>query len=362
MKLLSPLPAVVLLGALAVAACEQIPTELDQAPSSGETTVEKVTGQTPGSGIALSAGPPADVVLPPSAKPPPEVFSKIAFSSDRDGDFDIYTMGIGGSNPTKLTQNGTLDIDPAWSPDGTQIAFAHESTPGSGETHIAVVNADGSGLTVFDQRIGAFCKVLTPIGVEPAWSPDGKEIAFARLCSGDTDFDIFALTPDGSSERRVFRSGVLDTEPTWSPDGSRIAFTSTRSGIKELWVVDADGSNEIRLFRHLPVLRCADSMKDPAWSPDGTRIAFAFRKQPRDCDGDFDIYVLDADGSNLVQLTTSPAMDSEPAWSPDGTKIAFVSDRDGGDTDIWVMNADGSNLTNLTPGSNASDQSPSWQP
>lgn len=357
MRLHSSLHAIVLLGALALAACEQIPSELEPASWSGEMTVGNAARQAPGGAPPPDPGPPPGVDLPPDAKPPPEVFSKIAFASDRDGDFDIYTMGIGGGAPTRLTQNGTLDIDPAWSPDGTQIAFGHERTPGSGETHIAVMNADGSGLTVFDQPIGAFCKVFSLIGVEPAWSPDGSEIAFARLCTDDTDFDIFAMTPDGSSERRVFRSGVLDTEPTWSPDGSRIAFVSKRFGWRQLWVVDADGSNASTL--PLPSSRCVDAVADPGWSPDGTRIAFTFHRG-LDCGGD--IYLVDANGGNLVQLTTSTASDSEPAWSPDGTKIAFTSDRDGGDTDIWVMNADGSNLTNLTPRSNASDESPSWQP
>ncbi|MFQ5710756.1 MAG: TolB family protein, partial [Candidatus Geothermarchaeales archaeon] len=106
--------------------------------------------------------------------------------------------------------------------------------------------------------------------------------------------------------------------PAWSPDGRRIAFSSDRMESVDIWVVDADWGNLRRLTRD----RSTDSW--PTWSPDGSKIAFTSHRS-----GNYDIWVMDANGKNKVQLTTDPAWDMDPAWSPDGKKIAFTSDRSG---------------------------------
>ena len=147
--------------------------------------------------------------------------------------------------------------------------------------------------------------------------------------------------------RRLTTGG--GTSPSWSPDGRHIAFESDRDGNWEIYVMDSDGSNPRRLTNH------SDGDGAPSWSPDGRHIAFESRR-----DGNWEIYVMDSDGSNLRRLTDHSAWDESPSWSPDGRHIAFTSDRDG-TNDIYVVGSDGSNLRRLTDHS-AWDESPSWSP
>jgi Tol biopolymer transport system component len=135
-----------------------------------------------------------------------------------------------------------------------------------------------------------------------------------------------------------------DWAPAWSPDGKKIAFCSDRDGVPGIYVMNADGSNVVRLT--------SDDDWAPAWSPDGKKIAFS-----SGWDSDHPgIYVMNADGTNVVQLTSED--DREPAWSPDGKKIAFSSDRDGND-EIYVMDEDGTNVVRLTINT-ALDLLPDW--
>ena len=132
---------------------------------------------------------------------------------------------------------------------------------------------------------------------------------------------------------------------TWSPDGSKLAFDNNT----DIFIVDATGENLLQVTSSL-----ADEV-EPAWSPDGRRLAFASNGE-----GNWEIYIMNADGSNGVRLTNHPANDRQPTWSPDGTRLAFVSNRTG-DRDIYVMNLDGSEVTNLTRHP-ANDTQPVWSP
>ena len=152
---------------------------------------------------------------------------------------------------------------------------------------------------------------------------------------------------DGSNRTRLTDSPGMDMQPDWSPDGSKIAFVSIRSGTNEIYIMDADGSNQTRITAPTPPHDPQRSTywaqrETPVWSPDGSKIVFTSVRDGNQAD----IYVMDADGSNEVRITTNPGSDSNPTWSPDGSKIAFESDRDQ-ITAIYVMDADGSNETLL---------------
>jgi len=235
-----------------------------------------------------------------------DLVGKIAFTSDRAGVPGIFVMNADGSNVVPLTsEKGWF---PAWSPDGKKIAFCSDAG-------ISVMNANGSNVV----------PLTSDGGYGPAWSPDGKRIAF---CS---DGEIYLMNADGSNVVPLTSSTGYDEFPTWSPDGKKIAFEGGNGGDR-ICVMNADGSNVVQLT--------SDSGYCPAWSPDGKKIAFASWRNGGD-----EICVMNADGSDVVQLTSDSGF--EPAWSPDGKKIAFDSSWDG-NSEICVMNADGSNVVRLT--------------
>ena len=188
---------------------------------------------------------------------------------------------------------------PDWSPDGRQIAF--RSGP-YGADHIAVMNADGS-----DRRA-----LTPPTGTSfPAWSPDGLKLAFARTEIGKRD--IYVMNADGSDARAITQSAGRAQQlggVAWSPDGTRILFDTRWGGDWDLWVVNADGSGQRQLTRV-----GADTAR-AAWSPDGKRIAFhSTRDKPTGSQiMDYEIYVMDADGSNIRRLTFNKAFDAHPDW------------------------------------------------
>jgi len=253
---------------------------------------------------------------------------KIAYVSRPQTCEEISVMNGDGTGHVQLTSDTCYDERPAWSPDGTRIAFGHSywSSPGMDAMEIYVMHADGTErvrLTVND----AYDSL-------PAWSPDGTRIAFASRRDGNGE--IYVMNADGSRQTRLTFGTAEDLSPAWSPDGTRIAFASERDGNWEIYVMNADGSRQTRLTRNA----AADG--DPAWSPDGSRVAFASKRN-----GNSEIYVMRADGSRQVRLTTNTFDDTTPAWSPDGTRIAFTSCRPPF-IEIYVMNAVGTGERSLT--------------
>jgi Tol biopolymer transport system component len=203
------------------------------------------------------------------------------------------------------------EADPAWSPDGQAVAYSGTG----GDLGIPIVRADGA--------VGTLVYTGEPSST-PAWSPDGRRIAYAGP-SGITLVDV-----DGSNKTPLNADGG---DPAWSPDGSRIAFSSSRNGLPEIYVMDANGSHQTRLTANVsgdPIVYDVA----PDWSPDGTRIALT-----RFIGVSPTIVVMDADGSNSVSLGPGGG----PSWSPDGTMIAFSALNQ-----IYVMGADGSNRRRIT--------------
>ena len=272
---------------------------------------------------------------------------RIAFQSERPpGDLshaDIYTMDQDGSNVAGPVSNPSFDSsDPAFSPDGTKIAFSSFEFSGNPCCQsIAVMNADGSDrhLVVNGDT------TLSGINQEPSWSPDGTQLAFLVHLNGANQIAKVNADGTGFTPLTSFTSGD-QLYPAWSPDGSKIAYESNRSSAFKIYVMNADGTNDT-------LLTTPGGALDPAWSPDGSKIAFADFS-----DGGPEISVIDANGANPVQLTHDD-MDRQPAWSPDGAKLAFVSTRDG-NQEIYTMNADGSAPTRIT-NNPANDSWPSWQ-
>ena len=201
----------------------------------------------------------------------------------------------------------------------------------------------------------------------PAWSPDGRHIAFSRIVGAYPTFSyaIYVMGSDGSNPRNLTNhvTGRQDSAPAWSPDGRHIAFTSNRGmgGTSAIYVMGSDGSNPRRLTNH------ARDRKDtaPAWSPDGRHIAFS-RTVGDYPNFNYAIYVMDSDGSNPRRLTNHPGDDFGPTWSPDGRHIAFSREHHDAtnnnyNTDIFVMGSDGSNPRRLTNVPER-DRGPGWSP
>ena len=274
----------------------------------------------------------------------------------------IYVMNDDGSNQTPVTTYPyTASADPAWSPDGSKIAFGNQN----GE--IYVMKSDGSNLVNITNNVAE--------DRSPTWSPDGSKIAFVSRSPIDFHVQqISVMNADGTNQTRLtsYQTCPEDcVEPAWSPDGSKIAFGTTErledGGYPvrdDVCVMNADGSNLTNL---------TDSVHhdgSPTWSPNGTKIGFArYTSVPvDDLDGgdlnQWDIYVMNADGSNKTRLTNNSKQDFDPAWSPDGDKIAFASTRDGNPLDhpeIYVMNTDGSSQIRLTHNPDNSNFAASWQ-
>lgn len=272
----------------------------------------------------------------------------LVFVSDRDGEPDLFTLDPSTSTVTKLTtRSGAAELQPAWSPNGQRIAYVRRGGI-TGRADIWVMKASGRGRT----RVTS-----TPVPErDPSWSPDGSHLTYAARTGPGEPFRIFVANDDGSGSDQLTTQapGSADRSPVWSPDGSRIAFVSNRAGgFPELYLMFADGSGVVRLTTNSSI----DA--NPSWSPDGTRLVFE-----RCCDnGTSDLLTIDVATRAEVSLTSSSTQqDFDPVWAPDGTRIAFVSFEVGqGNLDIWVMNADGTAPVRLTQEAGP-DLAPHWQP
>ena len=368
---------------------------------------------------------------------------KIVYDSDQDGNFNIWMINTDGSGKLKITASSEAETKPIWSPDGSKIAYQNQKGIGLFDVKNNISqqlisqegatspswSKDGTELLYNDNAgniyskstyAGALTGVITyPIlnqklsglveikgtaldtnleGYKVEYSPNTTPYVWAEIGHSDIPkkdgiLAVWNTAPliDGqyvlkltawdkagnsiensliinsnndnwkltiSSLTQITSSDAWDIEPTWSPDGSKIAFSSNRSGNLsteasakvdyDIWVMNSDGTGLSNLTNN----PAYDGK--PKWSPDGTKIAFV-----SDRSGNLDIWTMNADGSNLKQLTDLTIIDTDPCWSPDGSKIAFSSNRSN-NFNIWTINSDGSGIPQKITSGEANDIEPSW--
>ena len=253
----------------------------------------------------------------------------VAFNSMRDGNAEIYTMDPDGGNQTRITEHPAADMDPAISPNGQEIVFT-SNRPGNND--IFVVDSQGGIPTNLTQNVAN--------DGWARWSPNGHQIVFHS--NRDGNFEIYVMDFDGASPTRLTNYGGIDQFPDWSPNGRQIVFRRDN----DIYVLDVPTGETARLTAAPPLNQMA------TWSPDGKHIVFMSTR-----DGYPSVFTMDADGSN--QANRTPKLEEEeavlwmsraPSWSRNGQEIYFTSFRPltQGDTDVFVMNADGSDVRRLT--------------
>ena len=259
---------------------------------------------------------------------------------------DLWVMDADGTNQTNLTNTpDTNEGQPAWSPDGTKIAFTgpgdlnEDRSGGLGDVY--VMDADGTNRTNLTD---------TPddLDYQPSWAPSGAQITFVREVRelpGQIIFeqpDIFVMDTDPATNDAINLTQTDESEydPAWSPDGAKIAFSGVRNSGWEIVTMDPDGQNEANLTGD----GFEGNDEAPDWSPDGTKVVFQKESQVGGCCEPWEIWAVNRDGSGGTNLTNHPSYDMGPSWSPDGSEITFTSTRartedDPSRADIYTMPA-----------------------
>jgi hypothetical protein len=282
----------------------------------------------------------------PTLPPPGPSEGKIAFVSDRDRRWgEIYVMDPDGSNVQRITYTspGWGGVSsPTWSPDGREIAFLY-----GGGAGICIMNTDGTNMQKM-QFASLTCGMYSL-----NWSPDGTKFAFVA-CDGIEGYNIYTANIDGSHLQKLTNDGNCWLELTWSPDG-RIAFASNRGPerIFKVYVMNADGTNQ-HILPNFP----SSTSSPPVWSPDGTKLAYV--------SGGDAIWIMNADGSGQIRLTNDTVWKNcyHPSWSPDGNKIVFETyeyNEESISSGIYVISTDGRGLSKLS-GNNDIPTDPAWSP
>src|SRR5215211_911219 len=258
---------------------------------------------------------------------------------------DIWVMDADGTNQTNLTNTpDTNEGQPAWSPDGTKIAFTgpgdlnEDGSGGLGDVY--VMDADGTNRTNLTD---------TPDFLEyrPSWAPSGAQLTFVREVPGEIiseQQDIFVMDANGENANNLTQTDANEDDPAWAPDGTKIAFSGVRNGGEEILTMDPDGQNEEILTGD-----GTDAFDEaPEWSPDSTKVVFQKQSQVGGCCEPWEIWGVNRDGSGDTNLTPNDLSEEDlrvtqhtgPSWSPDGSEITFTRTSpslEGGQSDIYAM-------------------------
>jgi TolB protein len=270
--------------------------------------------------------------------------TKIYFVSSRSGTKEIWEMDYDGQNEHAVTHLGTISISPRVSPDNSRIAFAS-------------LGRDGWAVRMYSLELGRM--VNFPAGTaggsnqSPAWSGDGTKVAFSSSRSGDPE--IYIADASGGDLRRVTNFRGPDVAPCWNPrTNAQIAWVSGRTGLPQIYTMDQDGANIQRMTDGGYAI-------SPSWAPNGQFLTFSWnRKYGPGAPGGQDIYVMDIASKRWLQLTHEAGSNDFPSWAPDGRHIVFER-AIGGHSQIWSMLADGTDQHQLTHTGNNFMPNWSWK-
>lgn len=276
--------------------------------------------------------------------PVPIPSGKLAFVTSKGFGFAGKICYIVGQHRTTTVAYKTRELE--WLPDGNRIIYSAN-------------DVEANGVFIYDLKQHISLPLLTnTAGAEdPSWSPDGRKIAYVKYSDGRKSSQVYTANVDGSNEKQLTAGQYYNWTPRWSPDGQKLVFETTRNdnptthrpgGYRDVYVMDSDGQNQINLttntFGH-----------HPAWSPDGKFIAYMAHG----------IMVMKADGSEKHNVSQGKTRDSEPVWSPDGQWIAFTRTAGNppaeGAMDIWIMKRNGTEQHQVTFNQGEfSSYSPAW--
>ncbi|MBI3622599.1 PD40 domain-containing protein [Candidatus Pacearchaeota archaeon] len=271
---------------------------------------------------------------------------KIAFTSVRGRDSDVYTINADGTNEKELTFSSSLwEGSPSWSPDGTKIAFGAFPSANANQHNIYVMDNDGNNKV---QLTNSEMSEDNPV-----FSLDGRQIAYGAAWV-DGHEQLYIMNADGSNQRQITQDTLCYWDLALSPAGNKIAFYNCRDD--NLYSINIDGSGLKKLTNTSAYER------NPSWSPDGSEILFTSSR-----DGNAEVYKMKADGSNQQDISNSPnTHDESPSWSPDGKFIVYASvpkstAPNENETELWIMKADGTGKKRIT-NNNYFDWGPKWAP
>lgn len=260
--------------------------------------------------------------------------SRIAFVSSGTKNKEIYICDFDGYDPAQFTQTHSITLSPAWSSDGSWIAYT-AFAKGKPDIYIRHLSENRGAIVA-----------KNGINITPAWMP--KQFKLAATLSFSGDQEIYLLTGSGEIIKKLTSVGGIAVSPSWSPDGRQMAFVSNQSGTPQIYIKDVESESVRRLTFE------GKYNTSPCWSPRGDKIAYEAR------DGNFNIRVMGVDGSGPYQLTQDAGDNESPSWSPDGSLIAFSSTREG-QSRIFVMTAFGTEQRRLLVLS-GEQTNPSWSP